>query len=41
MQNLLARFEPKINEDIDEYIPLLCQTGPQNITLRCLTKKVI
>ena len=38
--DLKIKFEPKINEDIDEYIPLLCQTGPQNIPLRCLTKKV-
>ena len=34
------KFEPKLNEDIIECIPLLCQTGPQNIPLRCLTKKV-
>ena len=33
-------FEPKLNEDIVECIPLLCQTGPQDIPLRCLTKKV-
>ena len=37
---LHIKFEPKLNEDILERIPLLCQTGPQDISLRCLTKKV-
>ena len=39
--DLHIKFEPKLNEDIIECIPLLCQTGPQDIPLRCLTKKVM
>jgi len=38
--DLVVKFEPKINEDVDEVLPLLCQTGPQDIPLRCYTKKV-
>jgi hypothetical protein len=38
--DLHIKFEPKLNEDILECIPLLCQTGPQDLPLRCLTKKV-
>jgi len=34
------KFEPKLNQDILEQLPLLCQTGAQHISLRCLTKKV-
>lgn len=37
--DMYIRFEPKINEDILEHIPLLCQTGPQSIPLTCLTKR--
>ncbi len=31
---------PHINEDIDEVLPLVSETGPINIPIICTTKKV-
>eukprot|EP00742_Colponemidia_sp_Colp-10_P008825 GILJ01009584.1.p1 GENE.GILJ01009584.1~~GILJ01009584.1.p1 ORF type:complete len:1812 (-),score=327.15 GILJ01009584.1:58-4746(-) len=38
---LTITFMPKLNQDINTFLPLLCQTGPVNIPLQCKIKRSV
>lgn len=37
--DVYVNFEPKMNEDISTHIPIITQTGPITIPVRCLRKR--
>lgn len=38
---ITIRFTAQVNEDIDDFFPILTETGPINIPLKCESKKAI
>ena len=38
---VIIKFTPLLNEDIDDFFPILTETGPVDIPLRCESKKAI
>lgn len=39
--DLYIKFLPRVLRDIDDYLPLLAETGPISVPLKCYTKKVL